>query len=539
MSLLFATFQCSKAPFAVVKTWGPAEDQTIPADVASKIATNGKRALPQVKALRIDSRFSDHTATTHGAVNFAVVGASVKEPTLVPRVNARARRSRGHAGAHSQRGLFGDIGGFFEDAAGAVKDTATKAVGAVTGAATKAADKVEDVATKAATGVAGVATAAGGAIKDANEVSGEKKTTLPPIDVQKSFNLADASADCGALGKLGLKVDADVKAHADVSVGVLAAGTVVPPNFSTFSLTAGLNGNIDGALTFAANIAGAPIDTGKILLFTVGIPGLDIPGIISVGPTFNINARANVNIAADAKLKVGLNYDFKDVAFAFPPTDKAPPKGTPMPKNNQLVLAVSPDINAKGTLTAHLIPSIDFGINALAGKAKATIFFAVDASATADVTANAGAKVTQKIVRDTNTQQLDVQFEEKRAEVSTTAGGCVDVKGGVAATVGADANLFGLFDVNKTFPVFDKSFQIFQKCFGNQKRALSAASGYRRSTASSFDAAPRYGSIEAREMSSMLLRRDPITFACPIGAGAAPAVPVVDESVNAADIKAI
>jgi hypothetical protein len=81
---------------------------------------------------------------------------------------------------------------------------------------------------------------------DANNVSVGKNLTLPPIDVTKSVNIVDA-------------------------------GTLIPPAFTAFALTSGLSGSVEGALTFSAGASGAPLDTGSIQLFSVGIPGFDIP----------------------------------------------------------------------------------------------------------------------------------------------------------------------------------------------------------------------------------------------------------------------
>jgi hypothetical protein len=282
-----------------------------------------------------------------------------------------------------------------------------------------------------------------------NNVSADKSINLPPVDVSKSFNLVDASVDCGSIGTAALKVDADVTAHADVQVGVVAGGTLIPPAFTTFSLTSGMSGSLEGALTFSAKASGAPFDTGSIQLFTVGIPGFDIPDILQLGPTFNINGQVKADLSAEVDMKVGLNFDFNNVAFAFPPSDALAPAGTPAPKDTTLDLSLSPNITASGSLEAHLIPSVAFGINAFVGKAQANVNFNVDTSATAEITASAGAKITQDI-------------PTRRADVSTSLGGCFDLKAGVVAQVGADADLFSLFQVNKNFPVFSKNFDIFQ-----------------------------------------------------------------------------
>jgi hypothetical protein len=83
-----------------------------------------------------------------------------------------------------------------------------------------------------------------------NNVNVNKQTQLQPVDVNQQFTVANAAVECGDLGTVKLNVNADVKAHADVALGVVAAGTLVPPTVSAFSLTAGLNAELDGTLSF-------------------------------------------------------------------------------------------------------------------------------------------------------------------------------------------------------------------------------------------------------------------------------------------------
>jgi hypothetical protein len=153
---------CGKAPFAVVKTWTDAKDQSVPADIQAKINKAKTGKAPTVKALTIDSTFADNTATPHGNVNIAVIGASVSEP--LPSTQANRRRG---GRRHTERSLFGDVGDFFGNVGDKITGAATKAAGAVEGAATKAASAVAGTATKAAGAVSDTASNAAGAIKGA------------------------------------------------------------------------------------------------------------------------------------------------------------------------------------------------------------------------------------------------------------------------------------------------------------------------------------------------------------------------------------
>jgi len=85
------------------------------------------------------------------------------------------------------------------------------------------------------------------AVSSLNDFNVDKTTTLAPFDVDKTFNLVTQQIDCSAaiagnssVGVNGkVTVDVDAKVHAVVSVGVAAAGTIVPPDISQFGLTSG------------------------------------------------------------------------------------------------------------------------------------------------------------------------------------------------------------------------------------------------------------------------------------------------------------
>lgn len=60
---------------------------------------------------------------------------------------------------------------------------------------------------------------------------------LKPFDVDKTFNLFNQSKSCPPLSA-SVKIDVDVKAHAVASIGFVATGTIIPPNFDGFVITA-------------------------------------------------------------------------------------------------------------------------------------------------------------------------------------------------------------------------------------------------------------------------------------------------------------
>ena len=82
-------------------------------------------------------------------------------------------------------------------------------------------------------------------VEDVDSFSKNLSTTLPPIDVNKDFTLLDANVNCGgSVGGVSGAVSANIKsdllaqAHAVVTIGAAANGTIIPPLINDFVLFA-------------------------------------------------------------------------------------------------------------------------------------------------------------------------------------------------------------------------------------------------------------------------------------------------------------
>jgi len=323
---------CGKNAFArVARAWVP-EDQSIPASVAGKIVRrNGQQ--PQVKALALDTKFDAIDPAKTGPVNFAVKGANVKgaagdidTSTVTP-----SRRSRIYG--NGERGLFDFVGNAL------------------------------------------------GAIQGLNDFNVNQSTTLSPLTVNKNFNLLNKQLACPPITG-SLKIDVDAKANAVATIGVAASGTIVPPKVNDFAVITSLTADLNGVVTMVATASGT-LDSGKIKIFEVGVPGLDFPGVLTIGPTLAVNAQAVANLDIQADLTVGLNYHVEKAQLIFPPNSKlAQAAGNAFSVGDTpLKLSLSPSVKATGTVNAHLIPVLNLKISALADIAKAGIFLELDASA--------------------------------------------------------------------------------------------------------------------------------------------------------------
>jgi hypothetical protein len=149
------------------------------------------------------------------------------------------------------------------------------------------------------------------------------KSSTKTIDVDKPFNLLDKTKSCPASGlvparKVGLTVDVNAKAHADVDYGVVASGSIVPPKVNGFGIFADFDAQLGGTLDIDA-FASISLDSGKIMIFQAGLPGLDFPGILTIGPSFQVTAQAIAKVQADMKMTVDLAYNINGAKMYFPP----------------------------------------------------------------------------------------------------------------------------------------------------------------------------------------------------------------------------
>ncbi|KAJ7114998.1 hypothetical protein C8R44DRAFT_676083 [Mycena epipterygia] len=424
---------CGASAFArVSKSWVP-DDQSIPASVKARVFRRDGTA-PVVKALSLDTNFDAVDWSKNGMVNIAIVGANVPgAPNDIPIPGSRRARfvRRGlsdllgnigdgiKGAANDVKSAAESVGDKITSVAGAaatdVKKVATKAATEVKHAATaaatdakKAATKAESVAKAAATKVATAAKSAASDVKDAagdvadaaksalnNTIDVNKTFDLAPITFDKNVNLVNQAVSCGA-NSLSMQVDMDANANAQVAITVQATGTLAPPKISSFNVVAGMTATVVGTMTMTADVTGH-IDSGKIPLVNLGIPGLDFPGILTVGPSFTVSAQVVGDVDVTMDMTVGVNLDVNNAQLTFPPDNSTQGANAFAIGDTPLTLNASPDVQATGTITAHLIPSLNLGVNALGGKASAQIFFALDTNAALTMNLDASGSATKVI----------------------------------------------------------------------------------------------------------------------------------------------
>ncbi|KAJ7150538.1 hypothetical protein C8R43DRAFT_887267 [Mycena crocata] len=402
---------CGKGPFArIAKTW-VSQDQSLPASLAARIVRR-TGADPQVQALTLDTNFAAADNAKTGAVNLAIMGANVPGINDIlandPSVTASQRRSR-----VNKRGLTNFV--------------------------VKAAKSISD------------------AVSGVNTVDINKSKALPAVDFSKKANLFSQSLSCPPI-TAKMSVDVDATAHAVVTLGVAASGTIVPPKSLTL-LRTGLTADLNGELDLTADLSGS-LSSPSIKLFEAGIPGLDFPGILSVGPTFVVTANAKATLDLNVDMKVGLNYHIDKAQLVFPPNGQKA-SGFSL---GQTPLKLSADTKAAatGTVEGHIVPAINLGISAL-GVVDATVFLNLDASATMTLKVDAQAVYSDDAPTSAS---LDAPAAASEVAVSTDSsasfGGSFVISAGLDVNAGATGSFFGLFDKSTKVSLFKKNFELLR-----------------------------------------------------------------------------
>ncbi|KAF8266395.1 hypothetical protein EI94DRAFT_1803173 [Lactarius quietus] len=279
---------------------------------------------------------------------------------------------------------------------------------------------------------------------------------LQPFNFSGTENLFNASFSCpissailsSLTASVSLNVDGTV--NAAVSLGAVAAGTLVPPKITEFGLTLGLDGNIDALFSMTANLTGS-VSSGPIPLFQIGIPGLSFPGILDVGPEFIVTGNVDADFALsniDASARIA--YNLSEIVVTFPPQNSST-SGSFQQGTSSVSVSAGPNITDAGAsvgVTGHLIPQIDIGLSAFGGIASSTVFLNLDASMGLNVSASAD------------------ECDGNNAATPAGPQACVDANTELAVNIGAQASFFDLFDASTGTTIFDKSFPLLQKCFG-------------------------------------------------------------------------
>nr|GAT59947.1 predicted protein [Mycena chlorophos] len=336
---------CGGSAFARIANAWDSEDQSLP-DALSKRLIRRDGTIPTVKALTLDTNWHEVDYSQTGPVNIEIYSAPGAED---------------EAEDLAERGL---------NPIGASKAT--------TGTSSVSASG--EISQPGGSASGSLQTINGQAPVDGKINVIEKAFKLQPLAVNKKVSLINQSANCGAAGgKLSVDLAANAKAQATITVA--AKGTVVPPNLSSFSLVAGVTANIGGTVTMTAGLSGN-INSGTITVLKQPVVGLNFPGVLTVGPVFQVTASMAGTVQIPMNMNMGINFAVNKAQLAFPASAGGKPASSAFSVGDMpLTINAEAGVKASGTMTAHMTPAILVTVDALNGVAKSQIDLALDTNA--------------------------------------------------------------------------------------------------------------------------------------------------------------
>ncbi|KAJ8496098.1 hypothetical protein ONZ45_g12593 [Pleurotus djamor] len=270
------------------------------------------------------------------------------------------------------------------------------------------------------------------------------------------YHLQAGSVHCNKGITATLDVSAGGKVDADVRFGLMANGSVIPPQVGSWAVYAIVNGDVDVHLSVVASVYGQ-LTSGRKQVAQVDVTPLQIPGIISLGPFVRLEVEAMLDVGLDVFVDAHLKYKVNQLEFWHPKklTEEDPAAKSGYEsldfQQSPLTIEATADVIAQANITAHLIPSLHLGLSLFGGAASASGFIEVDAWARLSLEAHASASAsTHKRALDSELGDRELSYVppylgarglQATDTATLTFKGCLGVFAGASVRAGAEAKL--------------------------------------------------------------------------------------------------
>ncbi|KAK2462663.1 hypothetical protein APHAL10511_005396 [Amanita phalloides] len=372
---------CGPNPFARVAEASISADQSLPPTLAAKLWKRDGQ-VPSVHALQLDTEFHKIDSAGVEPIRFAIQAATIPMEHDIDThvtVNERSRRlvsrryddivsrsmdsiregivNHGNNDVDHVDNAIEDLEDIGHAARTSFKKGVKKATEAIKVDAKKAVETIKVDMKKAAETIKADAKKVA---KKAEKVV--KNIDFGPIIFDRNVTLVGVTINCPPLLSLGLKMTLNPVIRANGTIGVVVVGTLKPLHVADFSTLTKLSASVTGFLAVTADVA-AVWDTGRTPLYEMGLPGMDFPGILSLGPKLKISAQTKLTVDLSVGARIGINYHVKNALIYHPqrPGRRSSVESFGL-KNSPLHLSATPYVEGFGQAEAKVpIISISFG----------------------------------------------------------------------------------------------------------------------------------------------------------------------------------
>ncbi|THU98960.1 hypothetical protein K435DRAFT_964635 [Dendrothele bispora CBS 962.96] len=323
-------------------------------------------------------------------------------------------------------------------------------------------------------------------------------------NVQKSFdtepiNIFSDEIQCGLVDS-SLNITADAKLTLnDFTFAAFVAGTAHPiKHITNFSFSSDFSASLGGELNFKGDVS-VQKQFNKDLLnppFPIDILGLDFPPFVTIGPTFQVQTELDLDFDVAVDLTVGLNYELTNGHLGIAKNLSSDSSADFQIGDTPLSLSAGSSIDATASISVHLIPTLDFGIEFFDNLTSADVFLNLDASATLQLSAGASHNTSLATVQSRNTD-LDLlrkssvagaisaaKAKEVRQVSNDDPSLCADISVGLDVNAGLSGIISELPFLNQftNVPLKSEKFELFTSCpstanVASKKRSLQQRDG--------------------------------------------------------------
>ncbi|KAH6655949.1 hypothetical protein BKA67DRAFT_675964 [Truncatella angustata] len=199
-----------------------------------------------------------------------------------------------------------------------------------------------------------------------------------PLEYEKTLKLFHFQKTCPKLGTSTLDLDANIHIGLYSQYGYYFEGSIlpVPELISAYAYF-----SIEPAAAILMTLRGeATVQTSSDvvnIISGVGLPGLSIKGLISIGPEFALTGSMDASLSVSGEINAGVSLAFDKTTVYFPNTEdaaaddaEAGSDGNALAdakKTYSVDASLDAAISATGNLALSLTPEVKFGISVLGG----------------------------------------------------------------------------------------------------------------------------------------------------------------------------
>ncbi|KAJ3282029.1 hypothetical protein HK104_011145 [Borealophlyctis nickersoniae] len=273
---------------------------------------------------------------------------------------------------------------------------------------------------------------------------------------QPLLNIASAPCRCAGGVDVGAGLNLGVEGSVEIEgvVGASVKGTLVPPNVE--SAYAFIKGQPSASLTLKMDAAVfLKKEFARINIVSIPLTPYQLPGIGSIGPQFDLDLRAVMDVRVKGQMKAKMEMELPEVGVTVgtgnrPENTVASPSPDDIDKPD-VTASFDSSVTMQGSVEFHLIPKASIGINLFKNLLDARVGIETDARLVNALSISASEKGNLTTGEVTN--KVDNP--------------CLRVSAGAEVNVVAEGKVFWVVDSGDKLNLYrSPELELFKKCFG-------------------------------------------------------------------------